>query len=324
MERESVASICLMAAFVDGVQNDAERDKLRGVLTQIGMVDDSVFQRAVMRRTSVEEEAAKIADPDTRRLAYDLAVGVCAADGTTSQSEREFLHKLAALMNVPQQDAKAAVTQGDELADIKLEDVVGTGAAGAGTAGAAAAAGTNSGTQPEGVKTLGDEIDDTILKYSALNAGLELLPQSIATVAIIPLQTKMVYSIGARHGYKLDTGHIKEFIATVGLGMTSQVVESYARRFLSRIAGKFMGKTVGKIAEKATGPAMTFASTYALGHAAKAYYSGGRTLSMGDLRALFSRKLDEAKGVYEKHEGSIAESAKKLDPRKLVSLVRGA
>ena len=43
-------------------------------------------------------------------------------------------------------------------------------------------------------------IDSMMLKYVILNGALELLPQPIATMAIIPLQMKMVYRIGGVHG----------------------------------------------------------------------------------------------------------------------------
>ena len=41
-----------------------------------------------------------------------------------------------------------------------------------------------------------NEIDDMILNYSILNGALELMPQSLSTLAIIPLQMKLVYRIG--------------------------------------------------------------------------------------------------------------------------------
>ena len=134
----------------------------------------------------------------------------------------------------------------------------------------------------------------------------------------------MVHKIGTIYGYKLDSGHIKEFVAAAGVGMTSQVVESYARRFLGNLAGRYLGGTARTITEKGTGPVMTFATTYALGHVAKTYYSGGRKLSMSDLRSLFAGKVEEAKGVYANNEGSILNSAQKLDPSRIMSILRGA
>ncbi len=35
---------------------------------------------------------------------------------------------------------------------------------------------------------------------------------------------KMVYRIGKSYGFDLDRGHIKDFLATAGVGMASQYV----------------------------------------------------------------------------------------------------
>lgn len=326
MEREALASICLLAAMVDGNQSESERVKLQQALNQIGGVDPSVFQRVFLRQTTIEEEARKINDPAVKRSCYELAVGVCDCDGVSSPAEKEFLGKLAALLGVDASAARETVKQADDLVDLTLDGksaagaTAGVGAAAVGAAGLGAAAGASAGAGP----TIDKQVDDTVLTYSAINAGLELLPQSLATVAIIPLQTKMVYKIGSHYGYKLDSGHIKEFIATVGLGMSGQFVESYARKFLGGLAGRYLGKTAGKIVEKTTGPMMTFASTYALGMVAKSYYASGRKLSMADLQSQFARKFEEAKGVFASQEGNIRAQAAKLDPAKIINMVRGA
>jgi uncharacterized protein (DUF697 family) len=110
-----------------------------------------------------------------------------------------------------------------------------------------------------------------------LNGALELLPQSWASMAIIPLQIKMVYGIGKAHGVALDQGHIKEFIAAAGVGLTSQYLEQFGRKLLGGLLGKAAGKTFGKLGGAATGMAFSFATTYALGQVAKRYYAGGNT-----------------------------------------------
>ncbi|HLP83585.1 MAG TPA: DUF533 domain-containing protein [Phycisphaerales bacterium] len=317
MEREALASICLLAAMVDGNQSEQERSRLQAALNQIGGVDPAVFQRVFLRQTSIEEEARKINDPAVKRSCYELAVGVCDCDGVSSPEEKNFLAKLAGLLGIEPGAARETVTQADEMVDLTLDPKVAATGAAVSAGGAAAA----TAVAPAGVEK---QVDDTILTYSAINAGLELLPQSLATVAIIPLQTKMVYKIGTQYGYKLDSGHIKEFIATVGLGMSGQFVESYARKFLGGLAGKYLGKTAGKIVQKTTGPMMTFASTYALGQVAKSYYASGRKLNVGDLQAQFARKFEEAKGVFASQEGNIRAQASKLDPAKIINMVRGA
>ena len=123
------------------------------------------------------------------------------------------------------------------------------------------------------------ELDKSILNYALLNGALELLPQSWASMAIIPLQIKMVYGIGKSHGVELDQGHIKEFIAAAGVGMTSQYLEQMGRKLLGGLIGKAAGKTAGKFGGVAVGMAFSFATTYALGQVAKRYYAGGRTMN---------------------------------------------
>src|SRR5205823_11979894 len=54
------------------------------------------------------------------------------------------------------------------------------------------------------------EIDQIILNAAILNGALEILPDSLATMSIIPLQMRMVYQIGRRSGYELGSSHIKE------------------------------------------------------------------------------------------------------------------
>jgi hypothetical protein len=45
-----------------------------------------------------------------------------------------------------------------------------------------------------------DYLIDRFVKQAKLTAALELLPQSLATMPIIPLQMRMVYEIGRRRG----------------------------------------------------------------------------------------------------------------------------
>lgn len=209
--------------------------------------------------------------------------------------------------------------------------------AGAGVAAAAAGAGATppplpvpaAGSQPN---PLDKELDGSILNYSILNGALELLPQGIASAAIIPLQMKMVYAIGKKHGYTLDRGHIKDFLATAGVGVASQVVEGFARKLvgglIENVGGKFIGKGLAKSisgwGQTATGAAFTFASTYALGQVAKQYYAGGRKMSAIDIQALFNRQVAGAQQMYEQHRPRIEEQARKLNPSQVLSMIRGA
>ena len=162
-----------------------------------------------------------------------------------------------------------------------------------------------------------------ILKYAILNGALELLPQTLATVVIIPMQMKMVYRIGKSHGVELDRSNIKDFLATAGIGLGSQMVEGFARKLVGRFGRKLGGKTVGSVADQLTGSAMSFASTYAIGHMAQTYYAGGRSLTAPDLKKLVGPLQTQARELHTRYLPEIQERARTLDTAALLSMVRG-
>ena len=112
-------------------------------------------------------------------------------------------------------------------------------------------------------------VDKMVLNYAILNGALELLPQSLATMAIVPLQMKMVYRVGKSSGHELGRGHIKELLAAAGLGLTSQVVEGYARKLLGGLLGKVGGGLAKGVGNQVASSAVSFATTWALGKLAK-------------------------------------------------------
>jgi len=142
-------------------------------------------------------------------------------------------------------------------------------------------------------------------------------------MAIIPLQIKMVYGIGRAHGVELDQGHIKEFIAAAGVGLTSQYLEQLGRKLLRGVLGKMAGKTFGKVGGAATGMAFSFATTYALGQLAKRYYAGGRVMNTQVLRDSFQNLLGPAKQMQAQYLPQIQQQATTLDMAKVMSMVRG-
>ncbi|MFO0857961.1 MAG: TerB family tellurite resistance protein [Phycisphaerales bacterium] len=312
MEREAIAAVCLFAAWADGTQTDVEREAIRRALEEMGPISDAVFQRVAMKRTTIEEEASRILEPANRDAAFEMAVGVCSSDGSTTSAEKTFLQRLAIILQINEDKAREMIAKADEMVDLAQP-----GPAAATTPPPIPSA------APVVDSVVTKQVDDAIMTYSAINAGLELLPQSLATFGIVPLQARMVYKVGSLYGYKLDSGHIKEFIATVGLGMGGQFVESYARKALGGLVGKFLGKTAGKIVSKTTGPVITFATTYALGQVAKSYYSSGRKLSMSALQQQFSKTFEDAKTLYAQKEPEIRAQASKMEPSKLLNLVRG-
>jgi uncharacterized protein (DUF697 family) len=175
-------------------------------------------------------------------------------------------------------------------------------------------------TQPAAAN---EQAEKMILNYAILNGALELLPESLATMAIVPLQMKMVYRVGKSHGHELGRGHIKELLAAAGVGLTSQVLEGYARKLLGGLLGKAGGGLLKTVGKQAAGSAMAFATTWALGKLAHQYYAGGRKLSAIELRALFGSLTEQARSLHSRYAGEIQQKAGSVNVSQLLPLIRG-
>ncbi|MBT9511063.1 MAG: DUF533 domain-containing protein [Acidovorax sp.] len=333
-QQKSILTIALLAAFADGTKDDAEREEIRRIAQSLagdsGMADlPRIYQDVLLKRTSVQAAAAALSDPAHRQLAYEMAVCVCDVDGRQTAAEAQFLAALKAALQLGAQQTAAFEHDADALVDVVEKSAPSAtpwGAAGAAAYAAAAPAPAATPTAPSATTPPGPAdaaLDKSILNYALLNGALELLPQSWASMAIIPLQVKMVYGIGKAHGVELDQGHIKEFIAAAGVGMTSQYLEQFGRKLLGGLLGKAAGRTIGGLGSAATGMAFSFATTYALGQVAKRYYAGGRVMSTAMLRDTFQNLLGPAKQMQSQYLPQIQQQAATLDAAKVMALVRG-
>ncbi|RIX73294.1 YcjF family protein [Acidovorax cavernicola] len=315
-ETKAIVTLSLLAAFVDGEKHERERAEIKRIAEGLSQADGvnlpTIYQDVLMKRVSLASVAGELKSAESRQLAYEMAVCMCDADGVQSEPERLFLMDVRSSLGL---DASAAQfsQQAEDMAAAVPAAVAATGAAGA-TASTPAA--------PQAPDST--ELDRAILNASILNGALELLPETLSTMAIIPLQMKLVYRIGQAHGYQLDTGHIKDFLATVGVGLTSQYLEQAGRKLLGGLLGKVGGGLLGGLGKQAVSSGMSFASTYALGHVAKRYYGGGRTLSTQMLKDAFSNVVKEGQGLQTQYLPAIKERARTLDASQVLSLVKRA
>ena len=345
-EQRAVLNIMIHAALADGQKSDDERSAIRDAAESLagegGSALAGVYQDVLLRRVKLTDAAAVLVAAEHRQLAYEMAVCVCDADGEQSDAERRFLESLRSLLVLEADpEATAAARRADEIATAAYGPAAAYGAAayaataaataqGAGASvaagGAGATAAASSARLPSGATGISPEtsaaLDKSILNYSILNGALELLPQSWASMAIIPLQVRMVYRIGKAHGVNLDQGHIKEFLATVGVGLTSQYVEQIGRKLVGGLLGKAAGRAIGGLGRAATGMAFSFATTYALGHLAKRYYAGGRVMSTALLRSTYQELLASAKVSQQQYLPAIQERAATITPSEVMNIVR--
>lgn len=295
---ESLLAICLFAAFADGEKSEQERGHIEVLAREFGDTEvAAISRRILMGRLSLDSAAGSLTDRDDRMLAYEMARAVCETGGGITPDEQAFLDDLRVKLSLGSSEAKPL---DDEVDSVVLSPL------------SSATADIPTGDQ-----------SGMILRYAILNGALELLPETLATMAIIPLQMKMVWRIGKAHGHDLDRSSIKEFLATAGIGLGSQMVEGFARKLAAGFGRKLGGKLAGRIAGQAAGSAFSFASTYAIGHLAVKYHAGGRTLGGSQLKALYEPLAREAKALHAKHLPEIQQRARMLDSASILNLVRG-
>jgi uncharacterized protein (DUF697 family) len=313
-EKESICLVALAAAFCDGAKSEAERAQFRGLLEQLDVPNAAqLVSRALLSRDALAGAVAGLASAESRTLAYEMAVCLIEADGHRNATETQFLASLAQQLQLPAAQSSSTLAIADDIA------------ASAALPAAATLAVTPAGPAAPAPARANDAALETTIRRTAILAGaLELLPQSAATLAVLPLQTHLVYRVGKHYGHTLDAGHVKEFLGVLGLGLASQAIEGVARKFLGGLVRRAGGTFAGTLASVGTGPVVTFASTYALGQLAQRYYSGGRTLGALQLKETFRELLGSARTQGASLLPEIQERARGLNLAQLPALIRGA
>ena len=312
-DQESLIAICLMAALADGRRPPAEQEEFGRIVSRLGTEDPApVRARIQSGDLTFEQAVAGLSTEESRRLAYELAVAVVHADGEAIPTEREFLERLKDHLAVPG-ETTPAVDEAGSLARAPLAGPIPDGGQQASAEGAR--------PSQAGIPALThDAALDHLIRQQALLAGaLELLPETLGTLAIIPIQMRLVYRIGADYGQKLDSDQVKDLLGAMGIGVAAQVLDRAVRRVLGQLGGRAVGRLAGVVA----GAGVAFVTTYALGHAAKQYYEQGRRLSRADLRALFDRLRTEAQALVPAARTEMHELAQRLDLGGLLATLRG-
>jgi len=304
-QQRAMLAIALAAAFADGTQDERERAQLCHVAEALGTGAElnlpSLLQDVLLGRIDLGALAADLESAPWRQLAFELAVGVCDADGLRNDAETRFLAELGRALGLSQPQIVEPAVATDAIA-----------------AAAVAPAKEN------GSAATGDALDKLILDAAITSGALELLPHALAAVAIPALQMRMVHRIGASHGCQLDRASVKDFLAAAGVSLTGQYLEQIGRSLAGGLFGAAAGDLAGAIARGATGAAISFATTYALGRVAQQYYAGGRVMSAAMLQHAYAAMLGQAKVLQARHRPEIARRVGTIDSARLAGLVREA
>ena len=185
-EQRAIIGLCVLAAFADGTQGEDERARIQQIAHNFsgpGLDVASVYQDVLGGKFTLATAAGQLQTPSARLLAYEMAVCVCNADGVVNDSEKKFLSDLHQALQLEtsatdnhQQTAQAlaaqppAMRRARRLLDANREA----------------------------------ELDRLILNAAILNGALEIMPHTLATLAIVPLQ--MRHGLPHRPGLRIRTG----------------------------------------------------------------------------------------------------------------------
>ena len=309
-DARAIVTIASLAAMSDGDHDEAERAEVGAVAERLGVPHEEIVladPEGAPRAAALV--AARLSSDEARAAAYQVAAAVCAANGYATTRESIFLRGLAQSMGVDATRFDGQTASAAHAVEGWLASTSGPGRTG--------------GTGGTGSAEASGALDEFILDQAMLSAALELLPDRIANLGILPLQLRLVHVVGQRSGQAVDGVQVKELLATLGIGVAAQVMESVVRRTLGGLAGGLLGGLLGGAAGMAAGGAVTFATTYALGHAAQQYYAQGRAISQGDLLTLFERLKQDGASVYPRVQSRIAELARGNSLQSIMQAVRG-
>jgi uncharacterized protein (DUF697 family) len=309
LERQAIWGVCQQATMADGSASSAEQQALRKATDRLGI---SPPPGGVSETPDLGAITAPLRGSGHEATALELAWGICAADGPPNRAEQWFLEALRGSLSVPTETAE----------DIRrrVAALVATPIPASTAIPPPPAPPVIPGTSATPVAP---DLEETVQNAAIMAGALELLPHTLATLAIVPLQMRLVYRVGKAYGYELDSGHVREFLAVAGVSMASQVVEGFAERTARGLFGSLLGGFVGHLASQATGSGVAFASTYAVGELARQYYAAGRSFSAIQLREAYDRLLERGRALQSGFGPRIRSQAQRIDTSTLASLVRG-
>lgn len=292
-EQAAILSLCFIAAFANDDKGEATRAQIRRVAEQLSPVGtlhlSVVYQEVLRKKISLNDTLAPLHRPEHKQLAYEAAVCVCDVDGVHSDAEHGFLENLRLALGLDVRAARAFERAAGAISD--------------------------AGMQPEPVRgfsaaTLPADsiaLEEMIVDCSLLDAALLLQASTLAAMATIPVQMKLIYRVGKAYGAELNRGEIKHLLSAAGVGPLAQYIELFGLRLRGA-------------AERAA--RLSFINTYALASCTKQYCSGDAQMDAQAFCVAFEAAVARARPIANQYEAQFAGRLRFLDEDSLIALVR--
>lgn len=119
IEKESILTLSLMAAFADGGKSDVERVELKHIAEKFPESDvnlATLYHRVLLRQVSTTQAAQVLTNAEARQPAYEMTVSVCEADNVLNDPEKQFLAELRTEPRLNTAETARIEQQADTLA----------------------------------------------------------------------------------------------------------------------------------------------------------------------------------------------------------------
>ncbi len=276
--------ILVAVAQADGQFTSEEEEVLKGALGKHADILDDLLGEDI----DVDAEIALL-DDEQKRAVYQSAFALAYADGHAQTFEVAILKKL-----MPNKGEESLLGQvmGETLDTVLPGRIV---------------------AEPDPAKRDSEVLEDT-LKYSALAAVAGAMPVPgvavVADIAVVAIQGKLVHDIGMYWGHSLDQKAVRGFLGAAAGSIGLRIAVNNVARFVPGWGSAFAAAT-------------SFATTYAMGRAANAWFAAGRDMTDQELsdifktattqgRAEFSTRGDDVAAARTAHADKLAELNRQL------------
>jgi len=262
----SILQLLIAVAKSDRKIEETERTEIEEAIQGKPLPQGYTIERLLTEEVPLETTLSNISSAEVRKSAFEAAYLLAHADGTFSESEKQFLEKVRQAWDIPQ----GFLVELEHEAKI-LES------------GEASATVTTAASAEERAK----QIKNIANKYCILTALAGAVPVPlIGDLTVIPMQTKFVYDIGKTYGQDVNSHMAKSILAALGIGTGARIAVSSLSKLIPGW-GSFVGASAA------------YASTYALGKAATKYFEGGAKIPAENLKSVYKEALVEGKQQYE-------------------------
>lgn len=281
LSEEGLAGIRLLVcmARADGVMKPDERFALEDTLAGVELPDGVSVEKLLAETHDPHALAVQIHSPEARDYAYASVFSLAYCDRELAAPEQKILDVLRAAWNVKPEEDQAlgkALDRGKQ-AEKPAEPLA------AAVSDPAARAAT---------------FDKLLTRYCILTGLTGAIPiPLVPDLMVVPIQVKMVHDIAALFGHTTDKRTVQLMFETLAVGTGARIGVTMLSKMIPG-----WGSVVGA--------STSYATTFALGKVAWAFFESEGKKSIESLKLLFREEQTHGKAEYQKHQAALDEARK--------------